>query len=68
MEKNFSLAKTLMEQIENRDEQCARWFISAVDKLKQENPKMSISSLYDVLVSSMPLAADSYLKYKKNTY
>jgi len=61
------LARHLLNQIENENQHCAFWIISAVTKIKYANPKMSMTCLLNILRQEMPDAAEAYAKYKRET-
>ena len=61
------LAKGLLKQIETENDNCAFWIISAIHKLKYSHPKMSMTCLFNILITQMPKAAKAYGEYKRNT-
>lgn len=61
------LARVLMKQIQGRDPQCAFWFVSALSKLRYENPQMTLVCLMNFIRQEMPKAAAEYAEYCRTT-
>ena len=61
------LAKQLLNQIDDRDSQCAFWIISAMHKIKRESPKMGMPCLLNIIRDEMPKGFADYCEYIKHT-
>ena len=61
------IAKKLFTQIQERDDQCALWLVSAISKITSENPTMTIFELLSIIRNEMPNATAQYQKYIRST-
>lgn len=59
------LARQLFRQIENRDDQCAFWILSALHKLKYDGA--SIVCVLNIMREEMPKAFADYAEYTRTT-
>jgi len=59
----WQLAKQLLKQVQQADEQCAYWFISALSKLAMSNPQMPVVRVIALAKQAMPKAARQYADY-----
>jgi len=66
-EPTIILAGIVLKQAQDRDKQCAFWFISALSKLRSVNPKMKLDDVCEFVAESMPLVAQEYQEYIRNT-
>jgi hypothetical protein len=61
------IGKKLLHQVEDRDQTCAFWIISAISKFKSADPKMSMTCLFNILQQEMPNAKKMHEKYLRET-
>lgn len=61
------IAKHLLNQIERENSKCAFWMVSAINKIANENPEMTIGELKTIVHLNMPDALEQYAKYVQNT-
>ena len=61
------LARQLMKQIDDSGEWSAFWMVSCLSKLKNNNPRMNLTCLMNIIKTEMPKAFDKYREYLKNT-
>lgn len=59
----WNLSGMLLKQAQNRDEQCAYWFISALSKLASSHPQRPVHEVLALARHSMPTAAKMYADY-----
>lgn len=61
------LAKILLGQVDREKTQCAFWVVSAIHKIAEENPNMSMVCLRNIVSENMPAAFKEYRKYLRET-
>lgn len=62
-----NLARRVLEQAEEREQECAFWFLSALNKLAGARPHMRVEEVLQFASEAMPKAAQEWSAYVAQT-